>query len=105
MGFSYGLGYPPFQRLKGTNFPGVHCGLLRQRALLDAAGTAGAVRKAAAAERRPGLAGAPGGAAAAGAATVAAGEEDVVGRSGRSGGWWETSFLLHIDIYICDETV
>jgi hypothetical protein len=66
--------------------------------LLDASGAAGAVRGAVAAERRPGLAGTHGGAAAAGAAAVVAmaREEDI---AGRSGGWWERSYVYNI--YIC----
>ena len=107
--------------LKPSNFtiPGVHRGLLRQRALLDASGAAGAVRGAVAAERRPGLAGTHGGAAAAGAAAVVAmaREEDI---AERSGGWWERSYVYNIYIsyiytyiiyYICtciyiyDETI
>ena len=95
--------------LKPSNFtiPGVHRGLLRQRALLDASGAAGAVRGAVAAERRPGLAGTHGGAAAAGAAAVVAmaREEDI---AERSGGWWERSYvyniyisLIYILYYIC----
>ena len=85
--------------LKPSNFtiPGVHRGLLRQRALLDASGAAGAVRGAVAAERRPGLAGTHGGAAAAGAAAVVAmaREEDI---AERSGGWWERSYVYNIYI-------
>ena len=87
--------------LKPSNFtiPGVHRGLLRQRALLDASGAAGAVRGAVAAERRPGLAGTHGGAAAAGAAAVVAmaREEDI---AERSGGWWERSYVYNIYIYL-----
>ena len=87
--------------LKPSKFtiPGVHRGLLRQRALLDASGAAGAVRGAVAAERRPGLAGTHGGAAAAGAAAVVAmaREEDI---AGRSGGWWERSYVYNIYIYV-----
>ena len=78
--------------------------------MLDAPGAAGAVRGAAAAERRPGLAGTHGGAAAAGAAAVVAmAREDI---TGRSVGWWERSYVYNIYIYLiytyiyiyCDRT-